>query len=155
MKGVDNWGLGGNEVYKKTGTFIHPWRPDYGNNKISEHNPKGQVLYIDHVTPALWFVDHAIGPDAIGPEDFARLRPYFDAAVKNIDKGQINTWGFVTHETEYQMNYTGLFRPTNPINVESIKALDNFLKYIDNYKDKIRWVTTKDIYKEFEEWEKR
>jgi hypothetical protein len=147
MSGVSDWGVGGNEVSKETGSFIHPWRPDYENNKISEHNPKGQVLYIDHVPSIVWF----LGKPAIKFDNYIKLRPYFDAAVKNVDKNKINTWGFVTHEVEYQMT-DSRFEPTNPVNLESIKALDDFLKYIDNYSDKIRWVTTKEIYNVFDEW---
>jgi len=45
MGGVRDSGLGGNEVYKERGAFIHSWRPDHENGRIAEHNPKGGFIY--------------------------------------------------------------------------------------------------------------
>ncbi len=150
LRGATAWGFIGNENYKMTGAFIHPWRPDYENNNLSKHNPRGQVLYVDIVPPLIWFS----GIKPINAASFDRLRHYFEAAITNLDKDQINAWGLVTHEAEYQM-MDGRFRPTNAVDMESIRALDDFLAYIDRYRNNIRWATTKNIYMEFEEWEKK
>ncbi len=148
MRGRDDWGLGGNRGARDTGAFIHPWRPDYEAGRFAEHRATGPLLYLDHVPPNAWY-----SGTTIGTGDFERLKPFLDAAVKDAEDGKPSSWGFVTHEVEYQGR--GPFSPHNPVDEEAIRGLDNFLSVVDNYGAKVRWATAKEIYKEFEAWERR
>lgn len=148
MRGRDDWGLGGNRGYRGTGAFIHPWRPDYEGDRFATHRASGPLLYLDHVPPNVWY-----SGTTVGTGDFERLRPYLDAAVKDAEDGKPASWGFVTHEVEYQGRTQ--FSPRNPIDEDAIKGLDGFLSVVDGYGAKVRWSTAKEIYKEFEAWERR
>lgn len=148
MRGRDDWGLGGNRRYRDKGAFIHPWRPDYEGGRFAEHRSTGPLLYLDHVPPNVWY-----SGTTIGTGDFDRLRPYLDAAVKDSEDGNPASWGFVTHEVEYQGRTR--FSPSNPVDEDAIRGLDNFLSVVDGYGARVRWSTAKEIYKEFEAWERR
>ncbi len=144
LKGAASWGFPGNELYVKTGAFLFPWLPDYARKSISRHDPGGKILYLDAVPPNTW----RSGNVPVRASDFGKLRSYFDAALDVSGGGRTKTWGFVMHETDFQTRKQG-FNPTNPVDTESIKALDDFLSYLEKHGETIAWMTTQEINAEF------
>lgn len=142
------WGFEKNQAYRSAGAFLYPWMPDYEKHSISTHNPNGKVLYLDAVPPNLW-----MGAGSLDDAAFGRLRKYFDSAVAASSGDRMAAWGFVTHETEYQSEH-GLFEPSNPPHDAALKALDDFLKFIDKMGGNIAWSTPKKIYLESKTWNK-
>jgi hypothetical protein len=147
------WGFPGNGDYRRTGTFIMPWFPDYARDALTRNDPAGQVLYLDSVSPNLWT---SVGssrqaPDAGGralrQPDFDVLEHYVRAAIDARDRTRYRSWGFITHEEEYQTGGRG-FHPTNAIDPEAIRALDDFLSELDNNQDAVLWATPETIYRE-------
>jgi hypothetical protein len=150
LKGATVWGVESNESYKTAGAFIHPWLPDYAGNSLSKNNPNANVLYIDTVPPNVWMAGRA----PVDRDDFGRLMRYFQGADAVIERNQLNTWGFITHETEYQEK-NDKFHPSNPVHAGAIRALDGFLSNLDGYKDRLVWTTPQKIYSEYMKWQKK
>ena len=134
FRGRSFWGVRGNELYKKTGSFIHPWQPDYEGNSIAKRNSSGKIVYLDTVPPNVWIS----GNGTLGFSDFARLKSYFDEALANLQGEQMTTWGFSAPETEYQTEKGS-----------SMKPLDDFLSYLDGHGASIVWTTPHEVYTEF------
>jgi hypothetical protein len=140
-----DFGLGGNTMYTATNNIMHPWRPDYTNRDVCAHNPAGQVIYVDHAIPD-WL--HA-APPPLSDTNFNVLRPWFEASLQYLHADQVNAWGFVSHQVEYQ--YPG----TWTVSEEALAALDRFLTYIDGFvaQGGVRYATARDIAARFVEWE--
>lgn len=131
-----DFGLGGNTMYNETNNIMHPWRPDYSD--ICAHNPAGQVVYVDHAIPD-WFIPP--NPNPVGDANFNILKPWFEASLQYVDTQQVNAWGFVSHQTEY--NYPG----TWTVSEDSVAALDRFLTYVDGFvaQGSVRYATARGI----------
>ena len=147
------WGFPGNEDYRRTGTFIKPWFPDYARDSLTRNDPHGRVLYLDSVSPNLWTSGGSsrqasdAGGGALRPSDFALLARYVRAAIDARDRTHYKSWGFITHEEEYQAAGRG-FRPTNAPDPVAIRALDEFLSELDKFQDAVLWATPQIIYRE-------
>ena len=139
-----DFGLGGNTMYTATNNIIHPWRPDYINRDVCAHNPAGQVVYVDHAIPN-WLQ----GLRPLTDAQFDVLKPWFEAALQNVDSQQVNAWGFVSHQVEY--DYPG----TWTVSEDAIAALGRFLTYVDGFvaQGNVRYATARDIATRFVQWE--
>lgn len=164
IKRCRDWGHGDNTSYRETGNFIHPWRPYSDIDRFCENNPRGQVVYIDHVM-GNWllnkgyeekkFVDtktFKMGP--LTDWHFDKLRPMFKAALAVKGRGQLRAWGFVSHEVEYQKGAHDNHKGTEAVDENAVKALDRFLYYIDGYGAQIKWARVRDIAERYGAWEK-
>jgi hypothetical protein len=138
--GASFWGFEGNRQYESAGAFVYPWFPDYEGKSLVRHNPQGKVLYLDTVPPILWMSGGG------GQLDFDKLKRYFTAALASAPSS-VRGWGFITHEMDYQSR-GGVFRPTNEVSAEAIKGLDDFLTFLDAYRDSIKWETPYSLFRE-------
>lgn len=41
----------GNDMWASTGNLMFPWRPNYTERNICEHDPEGSMVFVDHVNP--------------------------------------------------------------------------------------------------------
>lgn len=139
------FGLGGNTAYAATNNLMHPWRPDHLNRDICAHNALGGVVYVDHAIPA-WL---SASPPPLSDANFNALHPWFEAALLNLDSQQVNEWGFVSHQTEYNSPGSWALSP------DSLAALGGFLTYIDGFvaQGKVRYATAREIADRFRLWE--
>lgn len=163
IKNCGDWGHGGNAYYSKTWNFIHPWRPGYDINDFCSNNPRGGIVYIDHVS-GNWLLNEGyeskeavetrfeMGP--LSDWHFGKLKPLFKNALKAESAGQIKAWGFVSHEVEYQGGHNP-HRGTEPVNEQSIGALDEFLTFLDGNRSSFKWLTVREIAERYREWERR
>lgn len=134
----------GNTMYRETQNLMHPWRPDYINGDVCRHNPGAKLVNVDHVGPG-WMNLDGTHADPLTQAHFARLQPWFEAALRNVDEHKINAWGFVTHQFEYVPGGYGA------VAQESLAALDNFLGYVDQYvaQGKVQYATAREIAERF------
>jgi hypothetical protein len=140
-----DFGLGGNTMYADTNNIMHPWRPDYLNRNVCAHNPAARVVYVDHAIPD-WL---RASPPPLSDANFDVLKPWFEAALQHLDGEQVNAWGFVSHQVEY--DYPG----TWTVSPDALAALDRFLTYIDSFvaQGNVRYATARDIAERFVQWE--
>lgn len=120
----------GNDMWAETGNLMFPWRPDYIHQDPCNHNPQGEMLFIDHVSID-WIILNENGgaSDLLDARHFERLSGQFDAALDYMAVNQpdrIAVWGFITHIIEYAVGGKG----ENPPSAESLQALDDFLYYV-------------------------
>jgi hypothetical protein len=133
----------GNDMAELTGNMLYPWRPDYLNTNICNHNPTGEMVFLDHVSIEWILLDGQSGaPDVLDERHFSQLQSYFDAALAyhEAHPGQgVAVWGFVSHITEYMPGGQGQFGPDS----DSLAALDDFLAYLAQYEaqGRIEFVT--------------
>jgi hypothetical protein len=133
----------GNDMGDLTGNNLYPWKPDYANQNICDHNPDGEMVFLDHVSIEWVILEGQEGPsDILGEQNFAQLQAYFEAALQyhEAHPGQgVAVWGFVTHITEYMPGGHG----QSPPDEESFDALAAFLAYLAAFEEqgRIRFVT--------------
>ena len=126
--GVDN------TMWAQSGNLMFPWRPDYQNSDICTHDPQGDVLFIDHVSPEFALSPEGGMPDIWSTAEFTKLQQLFDGALAYMQSkkpDQLAVWGFATHITEYAVGANGEQPPAS----ESLEALDQFLAYVDSKHD--------------------
>ncbi|MEW6718640.1 MAG: hypothetical protein AB1345_14210 [Chloroflexota bacterium] len=119
----------GNDMWAQTGNLMFPWRPDVANGNICADDPRGEMVFVDHVS-----IEWTIAPDGrqsevLSDSDFARLQAMFEAALAYMETNRperLAAWGFVTHITEYSPG-GGTSSPPSP---QALAALDGFLAYV-------------------------
>lgn len=137
----------GNDMWSRTGNLMYPWKPDYENLNICEHNPDGDMTFVDHVSITWTILPGEPGPaDVLSDQNFDQLQVMFDAALDYMADerpDRVAVWGFVTHITEYAIGN----QAENPPHPEALAALDRFLAYVDTQRiaGKVIYATASEI----------
>jgi len=142
----DIFGIG-NDMWAETGNLMFPWRPDYLHKDPCSHNPKGEMLFIDHVSIDWIILTEGGGAsDLLDARHFERLSDQFDGALDYMAENQpdrVAVWGFITHIIEYAVGGKG----ENPPSANSLQALDDFLSYVQTKQQEglVIYATPKEI----------
>jgi len=120
-----------NDMWAETGNLLFPWRPDYAGGDICADHPRGEMIFLDHVS-ITWTMPGEGSPpaDVLSEEDFDRLKGHLEAALEYMARNQpenLAVWGFVTHIIEYSPGGDAESPPVG----KSLDALDQFLTWVD------------------------